>query len=87
MEILIIYLVIVNAAAFTLMLVDKVKARRGLWRIPEKVLLGVCALGGSLGGLLGMRLFRHKTLHLAFSVGIPVMLVVHLVLIIYLLTR
>ena len=78
-RIILLYLVIVNAAAFLLMLIDKRKAIKGLWRIPEKTLLTVCALGGSLGGLLGMRLFRHKTLHLQFSLGIPVMLTFHVV--------
>ena len=81
MELLWIYLTIINAIAFLLMLIDKQKARKKRWRIPERVLLGCCAIGGSLGGLLGMRLFRHKTLHLRFSVGIPVMLVIHILLV------
>lgn len=85
MEIVFIYLVIVNAWAFLLMLHDKIKAKRNRWRTPEKVLLGVCAIGGSLGGLLGMKLFRHKTLHPRFSIGIPVMLAVHTVLFLLLL--
>lgn len=80
MEILIIYLIIINALSLVLMLADKIKAKRKRWRIPERVLLGVCAVGGSLGGLLGMRLFRHKTLHAAFAVGIPVMLVIHVII-------
>lgn len=84
MEILYIYLAIINAWAFLLMLVDKRKAIKNRWRIPEKVLLGVCAVGGSLGGMLGMRLFRHKTLHLRFSIGIPVMLAVQIVLLVVL---
>lgn len=60
------------------MLIDKWKAKNNLWRIPEKVLLGVALAGGSLGALIGMRTFRHKTLHLRFSVGIPVMLALHI---------
>ncbi len=80
MEILLVYLAIINAAAFVLMHQDKKKAIQKQWRIPEKVLLGTCAIGGSLGGLLGMRLFRHKTRHAAFYIGIPAMLVVHIAL-------
>lgn len=77
MKILLIYLSIINALAFLLMLIDKQKARKNRWRIPERTLLGVCAIGGSLGGLLGMYLLRHKTLHKRFSIGIPLMLLFH----------
>lgn len=80
MKLLIIYLLIMNAAGLFFMLADKQKAIRGAWRIPEKVLLGVGLLGGSLGCILGMRLFRHKTKHLQFSLGLPVLLVMQLVL-------
>ena len=79
MKILFTYLAIINAVSFLLMLIDKVKAKKKMWRIPERVLLGVSAVGGSLGGLLGMRLFRHKTKHAQFYIGIPVMLVIHIV--------
>lgn len=82
MLLLLFYLPIMNACTFLLMLVDKQKAKRNLWRIPERVLLGLCAAGGSFGGYLGMKLFRHKTRHPQFSVGIPVMMAVHIVLII-----
>lgn len=78
MKYFLIYLCIINAAAFLLMLIDKAKAKKNRWRIPERTLLGVCAIGGSLGGLLGMYLLRHKTLHKKFSIGIPLMLVLHL---------
>ncbi len=84
MEILIIYLSLINAAAFFLMLTDKQKAKKKKWRIPEKTLLLVAALGGSLGAFLGMRLFRHKTLHKRFSIGIPVLLVLHGALLLWL---
>ncbi len=80
MKYLIAYLVIINALSLLLMLIDKFKAKKKLWRIPERVLLGVCAIGGSIGGLVGMKLFRHKTLHPQFSIGIPVMLALHIVL-------
>ena len=72
------YLVLVNALAFLLMLIDKQKARCGAWRIPEATLLGVAAMGGSIGGILGMRLFRCKTRHLKFSLGLPLILAVQI---------
>ena len=84
MKYLYLYLLIVNAVALVLMLIDKIKAIRGRWRISERTLLTVNAIGGSLGGFLGMKLFRHKTLHPQFSIGIPVMLAVHVVALIIL---
>ena len=71
---LIYYLLSINAAAFLLMLADKHKARKNKWRIPEKTLLGVAALGGSIGSLAGMYAVRHKTQHPKFTIGIPVIL-------------
>ena len=62
-EILALYLLIINALAFLLMLLDKYKARKNLWRIPEATLMGAAALGGSIGALLGMYTVRHKTRH------------------------
>ena len=80
---ILLYLIIVNAAAFLLMLVDKQKAKRGAWRIPEKTLIGVAAIGGSIGALCGMYTFRHKTKHLKFTLGIPLILVLQVVAVIY----
>lgn len=68
------YLLIINALGFLLMLVDKRKARKNLWRIPEATLMTCAALGGSIGSLMGMYTFRHKTRHPKFTVGIPVIL-------------
>lgn len=79
MKLIICYFIAINAAAFALMLADKFKARHNLWRIPERVLLGSAALGGSLGALAGMYLVRHKTRHWQFAVGIPAMLAVQAV--------
>ncbi len=87
MELLLVYLAIINALSLILMHADKKKAIRGQWRIPERTLLGICLIGGSLGGLLGMRLFRHKTKHLRFSVGIPLMLCGHILLLIFLISK
>ena len=83
MKFILAYLLIVNAAAFLLMLIDKVKAKRKMWRIPERVLLGISAIGGSVGGLLGMQVFCHKTKHPQFAIGIPVMLAVHIVVAVF----
>ena len=69
-----IYLLLINAAAFVLMLVDKYKAQNGMWRISERTLIGSALLGGSIGALLGMYLFRHKTRHIKFTLGIPAIL-------------
>lgn len=73
-KLLLLYLLIINALGFALMLVDKLKAKKNRWRIPEATLMTVAALGGSVGSLLGMYAFRHKTLHLKFTLGIPLIL-------------
>lgn len=74
MQYLLIYLLILNAVGFLLMLIDKKKAQLGRWRIRESTLMTVAVLGGSIGSLMGMNLFRHKTKHLKFTLGIPVIL-------------
>lgn len=79
------YLTIINAIAFALMLADKARARKNLWRIPERTLFTAAILGGSVGSLLGMYLARHKTKHLKFVIGIPVILVIQVALIVVLL--
>lgn len=78
-KLILIYLLIVNAIAFLLMLVDKQKARRKLWRIPEATLLLSAAIGGSIGALAGMYTFRHKTKHLKFTLGVPAILIAQIV--------
>ena len=78
MKYLILYFLIINALGFLLMLVDKHKARKNKWRIPEATLMGVVALGGSIGSLLGMYTVRHKTKHPKFTIGIPLILIVQL---------
>lgn len=82
MKLLYIYLLIINAVGFVIMLVDKIKAKKHAWRIPEATLMTVAAIGGSLGSLLGMYTFRHKTKHPKFTIGIPCFLAVHVVLIV-----
>lgn len=73
------YLFLVNAAGFALMLIDKQKAKKNKWRIPERTLMTVAAIGGSPGSLLGMYAFRHKTQHPKFTIGIPVILALQIV--------
>ena len=79
MKLIICYLLIVNALGMLFMLIDKQKARRGAWRIPEATLLTLAALGGSAGCIAGMYLFRHKTKHLKFTVGLPLLLMFNFV--------
>ena len=85
-KILLAYLIIINAAAFILMLADKIKAKRGAWRIPEATLMGIAALGGSVGALAGMYTFRHKTKHIKFTLWIPLILVAQAAVVIWLAT-
>ena len=73
-SVLITYLLIMNAAAFILMGTDKKKARHNAWRIPEKTLFFTAVLGGSVGSILGMWFFHHKTKHWYFVIGMPLIL-------------
>lgn len=74
MKILVIYLLAVNLLAYLLMGIDKKRAREGRWRVSERTLLLTAAAGGSAGAALGMISFRHKTRHLKFTLGIPLIL-------------
>lgn len=76
---MLIYLCIINAAGFMLMLVDKWKAKKNLWRIPEATLFTIAILGGSIGSMLGMYTVRHKTQHIKFTFGMPVILALQVV--------
>ncbi len=69
---------LVNVIAFFMYWSDKRNAKKGRWRIPEKTLLGIALFGGSLGALLGMYLFRHKTRHLKFIILLPLFLLIHI---------
>lgn len=73
-------LAVMNLLSFALMGIDKMKAKRGSWRIPEKTLFLATALFGGLGGTLGMKVFRHKTKHWYFKWGFPALLLIQLVL-------
>lgn len=85
MKYLAVYLVMINLAAFALMGVDKSRARRHAWRIPEKTLFLSAVFGGSLGAILGMQVFHHKTKHWYFVVGMPLIFALQLALAWYLL--
>lgn len=80
---MLIYLLLINAAGLLFMLADKRRAIKGVWRIPENTLLGLAVAGGSVGCLLGMHLFHHKTKKPKFSIGIPVILAVQVVALVW----
>ena len=74
----------INLAAFAAMGIDKAKARAGKWRIAEGTLFALAALGGALGGTLGMRVFHHKTKHKEFRFGFPALLCLQCAAVVYL---
>ena len=81
---IIIYLIVINLIGFYMMWSDKRKAKWGKWRIPENTLFMVTALGGGIGTIAGMYTFRHKTKKLKFTVGLPTILILEIILGIYL---
>ena len=81
------YLVIMNLIAFFAMGIDKWKAKHQKWRIPEKTLFLWVLLGGSIGGIAGMQYFRHKTKHIVFKVGFPVIFIIQVASCLWILTR
>lgn len=85
--VLLVWLAAVNLVTFAVYGIDKAKAKRGAWRVPEKTLFLLPLLGGSLGALLGMKVFRHKTKHWYFVWGIPLILVAQIALAIWLYRR
>ena len=87
MKFILLYLLLINAVGFILMLVDKFKAKKNLWRIPEATLMTVAALGGSIGSLLGMYTVRHKTKHIKFTVGIPAILILQIALVLFIIFK
>ena len=79
------YLVIINIIAFIVYGIDKLKAKRGKWRIPEATLLLLAIIGGSIGAWCGVKVWHHKTLHKKFRYGIPLIIVIQIAMIWYLL--
>ena len=77
------YLLVINVLAFAVYGVDKWKARQGRWRVPEATLLGLAALGGSVGAWVAMQLFRHKTKKNKFRYGVPIMFVLQVAAVLF----
>lgn len=79
--ILLIYLLTINLVAFILFGIDKWKAEKQKWRIPESTLLSFAALGGSIGAWIGMKVWHHKTLHKKFKYGVPAIFILQIALV------
>ena len=81
------YLFAINIVSFFLYGIDKYKAKKNKWRIPEATLLMIAVIGGSIGAWVGMRIWHHKTMHKKFKYGIPVIIIFQVALAVYLLTN
>lgn len=81
---ILLYIGLVNVFAFILYGIDKLKAQKSKWRVPESTLIGIAIIGGSIGAWSGMKVWHHKTLHKKFKYGIPLILVAQIALCIYL---
>ena len=81
------YLVIINITSYAMMGIDKQKAKKGAWRISEATLFMTAILGGSIGSILGMKHFRHKTKHWYFKYGMPAILILQITAIILFVTH
>lgn len=80
---ILLYLLMVNLMGFFMMWSDKRKAKKGKWRIPEQTLFVVTALGGGIGTIAGMYTFRHKTQKLKFTIGLPALVILEIIAVIY----
>lgn len=87
MQNIIIYIVCINIIGFFVMCIDKQKAKKGKWRIKEQTLFYITLLGGGIGTITGMYLFRHKTKKLRFTIGFPVIVVSEIILAIYIVSK
>ena len=83
-KIILCYLLAVNLATFLLYGIDKYKAKKNRWRIPEATLLTVAAIGGSIGAWAGMRVWHHKTMHKKLKYGIPIIIIMQIAVLVYL---
>ena len=86
-QLIITYLVAINVVTFFLYGIDKWKAKRSKWRIPEATLLGVAVIGGGVGAWLGMKVWHHKTMHKKFKYGIPLILMIQIALVLLLIVK
>lgn len=84
---IILYLIIINAVGFLLMLADKRAARKSAWRTPEARLMGIALSGGCFGIYAGMVCFRHKTKHPKFSIGVPLIIVLYIMLFLFIIIK
>ena len=84
-KIILIYVAALTLITFFIYGIDKWRARKDRWRIPESTLLWMAALGGSIGALLGMKVWHHKTLHKKFRWGVPAILILQIALVIFIL--
>ncbi len=84
---ILLYILIINILGFCAMGIDKWKAKRGSWRIPENTLFLFTVLGGGIGTIAGIYTFRHKTKKAKFTVGMPVILILEIILIVFLIIR
>ncbi|MBQ7820169.1 MAG: DUF1294 domain-containing protein [Bacteroidales bacterium] len=80
---LVAYVTIINTLAFIVYGIDKLKAKKGKWRIPESTLLLLAIIGGSIGAWFGIKVWHHKTLHKKFKYGIPLIVIIQIVIAIY----
>ena len=87
MKVILLYLFIINATGFLVMTADKLFAQSRSWRVPERTLLCVAAIGGSIGIWSAMYVVRHKTKHMKFVIGIPMILLIHIGLVLYFILR
>ena len=83
-KLLSIYLMFINLITFIIFMIDKFKSINKKWRIKESTLINLCIVGGSIGGFVSMYLFRHKTKHSSFYIGIPLIIIIQIILLIYL---
>ena len=81
---IVVYLVVINLITFTTMGVDKSKARKRSWRIPESTLFVLALIGGSIGSIAGMHIFKHKTKHWYFLYGMPAILIIQILIVVLL---
>lgn len=86
-KILLYYLIAINVVTFFVYGIDKLKAKKSKWRIPEATLLMLAVIGGSIGAWLGMKVWHHKTLHKKFKYGLPLILMAQVALVIWLYSR
>ncbi|QGQ48839.1 DUF1294 domain-containing protein [Metabacillus sediminilitoris] len=84
---IIIYYLLLNIVSFLIMGIDKNRAKRGEWRIREATLWWLAVIGGAIGGYIGMRVYHHKTKHVSFKFGFPILTIFHLLLFMYLLKQ